>query len=152
MKPWESVVEKTFCCAQCGNSFAAKRPAKFCSALCQNRSRVRPPAPKERVKEWRIARLEKPGYRTLVNAKANERATAIRQWLSDFKVAAGCVDCGYSAHPHALHFDHLSDKTLNVSSAKSIAQAQKEIAKCEVRCANCHAIKTHDRRQAHKSA
>ena len=152
MKPWQSVEKQTFECKQCGCTFAAKRTAKFCSALCQNRSRARSPAPKEKVKEWRAARLEKPGYRERVNAVANERATGIRRWLDAFKIAAGCVDCGYRAHPHALHFDHLGDKVLNVSYAESLRQAKAEISKCEVRCANCHSIKTHERRQAHKSA
>ena len=142
----------TFTCHQCGNTFTAKRTAKFCSALCQNRSRVRATIPKHKVKEWRLARLDRPGYRQQINAQANDRALAIRRWLDNHKLATGCADCGYKLHPHALHFDHLGGKEINVCSAKSIAQAQREIAKCEVRCANCHAIKTHDRRQAHKSS
>ncbi len=74
---------------------------------------------------------------------ANKRATAIRRWLDAFKVKAGCVDCGYRSHHAALHFDHVrGKKKLNVSFAKSIGQARSEIEKCEVRCANCHAVKT----------
>jgi len=76
-------------------------------------------------------------------AVANRRATAIRRWLDAYKVQTGCVDCGYRAHHAALHFDHVNGtKTLNVCNAKSIAQAKREIEKCEVRCANCHAVKT----------
>lgn len=74
---------------------------------------------------------------------ANRRATAIRRWLDAYKMAAGCIDCGYKKHHAALHFDHVAgDKILNVCNAKSIAQAQREIEKCVVRCANCHAEKT----------
>ena len=92
-------------------------------------------------------------FAALVAVREREKcATGIRRWLDAFKIAAGCVDCGYRAHPHALHFDHLGDKVLNVSYAKSLRQAKAEISKCEVRCANCHSIKTHERRQAHKSA
>lgn len=62
------------------------------------------------------------------------------------KMARGCVDCGFKDHPAALDFDHVRGvKLLNVSAAKSIAQADAEIAKCEVRCANCHRIKTWER-------
>jgi hypothetical protein len=76
-------------------------------------------------------------------AVANRRATALRRWLDAYKVRVGCVDCGYRGHHAALHFDHVrGEKLLNVCNAKSIAQAEAEIEKCEVRCANCHAVKT----------
>jgi hypothetical protein len=76
-------------------------------------------------------------------AVANKRATAIRRWLDAYKVAHGCIDCGYKKHHAALHFDHVrGEKKLNVCFAKSITQAKAEIEKCEVRCANCHAVKT----------
>lgn len=78
-----------------------------------------------------------------IQAVANARATKIRRWLDNYKLRKGCVDCGYREHHAALHFDHTSgEKEFNVCNAKSIAQAQREIEKCEVRCANCHAVKT----------
>jgi len=102
-----------------------------------------------KAKDRRTARLARPGYREAVNAQANARATSIRRWLDDHKVSAGCVDCGYNASPIPLDFDHVGDvKNLNVCNSKSIAQAQAEIALCEVRCSNCHRIKTHERRHS----
>jgi hypothetical protein len=91
--------------------------------------------------------------RSVTEAKRESRRLAVRKslrklavWLSDYKVAHGCVDCGYSGHPHALQFDHVRGvKRISVSHCKSIESARKEIAKCEVRCANCHAIMTHNR-------
>jgi len=80
-----------------------------------------------------------------VRAADRARATRIRRHIDGVKMARGCIDCGYAAHPAALDFDHLSDKSINVSSAKSIAQADAEIAKCEVRCANCHRVKSWER-------
>ena len=55
-----------------------------------------------------------------------------------------CVDCG-ETHPATLQFDHRGDKVIEVS--KLIASytweaVAKEIAKCDVRCGNCHAKKT----------
>lgn len=96
-----------------------------------------------KTKEWRQARLSKPEYRLRINKQANERAANIRRWLDAFKLSLGCIDCGYKKHPAALHFDHISgEKEINVCNAKSVRQAQTEIAKCVVRCANCHAEKT----------
>lgn len=77
---------------------------------------------------------------------ANARAIRIRRWLDAYKLRDGCVDCGYRSHHAALHFDHvLGGKEINVCNAKSIAQAKREIAKCVVRCANCHAVRTFTR-------
>lgn len=79
--------------------------------------------------------------------KANERATDLRRYLDGIKVGRGCVDCGYNRHPAAMDFDHVyGEKSLLVSSCKSRAQADAEISKCEVRCSNCHRIRSWERR------
>jgi hypothetical protein len=48
--------------------------------------------------------------------------------------------------PRALEFDHFRDKKYNlakmVGAGYCIETIEKEIEKCEVRCANCHNIKT----------
>ena len=68
--------------------------------------------------------------------------------LSEIKEASGCMDCG-ETNPIVLDFDHLHNKKYNVSrmihDGFSWAAIKKEIAKCEVVCANCHRIRTHDR-------
>ena len=68
--------------------------------------------------------------------------------LSEIKEASGCTDCG-ETNPIVLDFDHLKDKKYNVSrmihDGFSWAAIKKEIAKCEVVCANCHRIRTHNR-------
>lgn len=127
-----------------------KHPEKVAAA--NKKKRVRPYNPGQR-REWRFRRLQDPEYKAKINAQMNARMTAIRRWMDELKISKGCIDCGFNAHPHALHFDHVSGKKeFNVCNAKSIAQAQREILKCEVRCANCHSIRTHDRRQARKFA
>lgn len=72
----------------------------------------------------------------------------LKKRLSKIKESSGCVDCGVNNHI-VLDFDHLSDKKYNVSrmihDGFSWAAIKKEIAKCEVVCANCHRIRTHDR-------
>lgn len=68
--------------------------------------------------------------------------------LKEIKEASGCVDCGIKNHI-VLDFDHLKDKKYNVSrmihDRFSWAAIKKEIAKCEVVCANCHRIRTYIR-------
>lgn len=66
------------------------------------------------------------------------------------RLASGCVDCGME-DIRVLEFDHLDDfeKIDGVATmarkATSIKTLEIEIAKCEVRCRNCHAIKTYER-------
>ena len=68
--------------------------------------------------------------------------------LNQIKMERGCKDCGYKKHPKALHFDHivrenkhiiLTDKKRNREYIKELFN---EVKKCEVRCANCHSIRT----------
>lgn len=68
------------------------------------------------------------------------------------KTATGCIDCGYAAHAEALQFDHIeNNKKANVSdlirSDYSWDTIKKEIDKCVIRCANCHAVITAVRRE-----
>ena len=57
-----------------------------------------------------------------------------------------CADCGGVFPPYVMHFDHREpgEKLDKVSSIKRIAKALREAAKCDVVCANCHAIRTHE--------
>lgn len=62
----------------------------------------------------------------------------------DLKVAQGCKNCG-ERHPACLHFHHIdpSEKEFRVNRAVAekipVPRILKEIEKCEVLCANCHA-------------
>ncbi len=56
-----------------------------------------------------------------------------------------CVDCGES-RPAVLDFDHCARKSAPVSllvhNSVSWGKIEEEIARCQVRCANCHRLKT----------
>ncbi len=57
-----------------------------------------------------------------------------------------CLDCG-EADPIVLQFDHVrGEKSFVISRAPEmrvrLEKVVEEIAKCEVRCANCHTRKT----------
>tara|TARA_R110000822_G_scaffold285119_1_gene406498 strand:+ start:459 stop:872 length:414 start_codon:yes stop_codon:yes gene_type:complete len=68
-----------------------------------------------------------------------------RRFLFAYLSKHVCIDCGES-DPRVLEFDHQKDKEYNVSillhGGYSQDKIQKEIDKCEVRCANCHRRKT----------
>ena len=71
-----------------------------------------------------------------------------RSAIAILKLDAGCADCGYNARPEALQFDHVnSDKEFSIGKDlfSGTHKALKEIEKCEVVCANCHALRTVER-------
>lgn len=78
-------------------------------------------------------------------------ADAKRAIIGEYKVSIGCTDCGYKAHAWALEFDHKPEfkKWQSVGSLmyKPWDVIWAEIAKCEVVCCNCHAIRTYSRMQ-----
>ena len=71
--------------------------------------------------------------------------------LAEYKLSRGCADCGYNKASEALDFDHLHSKLQNVGKMLTWSWngILKEIAKCEVVCANCHRIRTNTRRKVH---
>lgn len=87
-------------------------------------------------------------YVKYTRPNTNKKTKIVR----DYKLKYGCTDCGYNTHPEALEFDHIKGekKSFNIGSkigSYSIDLIMKEISKCEVVCANCHAIRTSDRRE-----
>lgn len=67
--------------------------------------------------------------------------------IAEYKKTHPCVDCGIIFPDCAMDFDHIKGKkfhniALLANAAYSWETILKEIEKCEVRCANCHRIKT----------
>jgi hypothetical protein len=61
-----------------------------------------------------------------------------------------CTDCGIQYPYYVMDFDHVDsdNKTINISKIPnygSIDKLEKEIAKCEVVCSNCHRERTYQR-------
>lgn len=86
-------------------------------------------------------------YNKRARAKRRERVELLRR----YKSMKGCVDCG-NKNPIVLEFDHLEghDKSFNLSDSSylNIILIKEEIKKCEVVCANCHRIRTNERKVA----
>lgn len=83
-----------------------------------------------------------------VRRAERERRARYRAYIAPI-LAMGCVDCG-NADIRVLDFDHVRGvKVDNVTAMlkdASFANIRTEIAKCELRCKNCHAIVTYRRR------
>src|SRR5437773_1530198 len=86
---------------------------------------------------------EKQKARLLRNTAA--RRADNRQRTIDYLQAHPCVDCG-ETDIVVLQFDHLRDKKRDlatmIGSGATWSSIEREIAKCEVRCANSHRLKT----------
>ncbi len=80
-----------------------------------------------------------------VRINSNRYRKEVQRKIFDYLCKHPCVDCG-ETNPVVLEFDHLRDKIDNVSTMIGAQRPPKlifeEIAKCEIRCANCHRIKT----------
>ena len=82
--------------------------------------------------------------------KCNNKAqTKKRQeFLNEYKLNKGCARCGYNENSAALQFNHLDpdQKSFNIgeNKRKKLETILEEIEKCEVLCANCHAIYTQE--------
>lgn len=87
--------------------------------------------------------------KVIVERTTRRRAEA-KAYLATYLRAHPCVDCGVT-DIRVLDFDHRpgsrkrKDVMAMVREGFSIAKVQEEIAKCDVRCRNCHAIVTLER-------
>lgn len=108
----------------------------------------------KRIKPFRLFRKNKTRKNGLNSAckscdtKArNISRKLIAQSIYDYLLNNPCVDCGED-NVLALQFDHINPKTksFEISEAarkfRSFEPVMVEIKKCNVRCANCHQIKT----------
>lgn len=91
-----------------------------------------------------------PDYYRKHRESEQKRYHKRREILQNIKMKTGCVDCGYNEHPAALHFDHMPSEKKQFGIAQNHSRKWEtliqEIQKCEVVCANCHAVRTDQRR------
>lgn len=86
-----------------------------------------------------------PNYKLSTVANKNRKRIECRTKLCEFLVGKECKDC-HTNDPMVLEFDHFKDKTGNIANLAATGNwplVEAEIAKCEIRCANCHKKKTH---------
>ena len=119
----------------------------------------------EASRSWR-SRL--PDLRGWTRAN-NRRSAAKRRALLDELKSAPCMDCGGTFPPECMDFHHVrgeklfslghyvnggkSDLQMTRESAHGASRARltAEIEKCDLVCANCHRIRTRERKMAHRT-
>lgn len=129
----------------------------ICAGCDEPRSVEEFPVPGRRCIYCRRATVRRH-YRTnrsyyLVKARARQRRVIAetRLWLTADLSEHPCVDCGI-ADIRVLEFDH-RDPSTKVLAAAVLARSGyplkrvvAEVGQCDVRCANCHRIRTHAQR------
>jgi hypothetical protein len=81
--------------------------------------------------------------------KNNARYRKEKRVVLDQAKDQPCTDCGRRYPSYVMDFDHVrGEKVENVARmlSWSMEDILKEIAKCEVVCANCHRQRTHQRK------
>lgn len=100
-------------------------------------------------------------YRDRGRARRNERRRAQRdralEWIAGLKRDVPCADCGGVFPAAVMHFDHLPghpklDSVSTLARNRTRTLVIEELAKCELVCANCQAIRTKARRTGCSSA
>jgi hypothetical protein len=132
-------------CGHCSVEFEPYRShQKFCSSKCRQKSYFNENPEKKRAYE-KANRLKHKEKRSQADRKRRLKSL---EYIQQIKLENGCNKCGYKGHAAALDFNHLdpAQKSFNISSYLNSSREilDKEIAKCEVLCANCHRIHTYE--------
>ena len=90
-------------------------------------------------------RKHRDSHLALVRERKTRNKSIAQQKVMDYLDSHHCLDCGES-DPIVLHFDHRGNKYRDIShmicNGYDWDKIEKEITKCDVRCANCHLRKT----------
>ncbi len=107
---------------------------------------------KIRSKKYYRDNIEK--HKKQVSIKRKKFTDRNNKIVLDYLKTHPCIDCGIT-DVRVLEFDHVrGDKKTTVSQLRGSGFSEntllEEISKCEVRCANCHRIKTYSTFGAYK--
>ena len=107
-------------------------------------------AERERQYKWRQADGSREKYLAGLKQRRDRKVAVAREYVRELKEASPCMDCGQKFPFMCMDFDHVSDDKQYsvgslVGSGASLDLLKKEIAKCELVCANCHRVRTHTR-------
>jgi hypothetical protein len=80
-------------------------------------------------------------------AQNKRRQAEFFAWYTSLKAGKPCADCGLVFHPVAMHWHHLPGRKKTSDLGRLVKRGNRqqvldEIAKCELICANCHAVRT----------
>jgi hypothetical protein len=104
------------------------------------------PAALESLRRARRKHYEKNRQAYIDRSKAAQ--AELGRWVRSQKDKP-CADCGVKYPYYVMQFDHVrGEKVADIArliQSKSAKKVREEIEKCEVVCANCHAIRTWNR-------
>lgn len=128
---------------------AKARLYKFCSSLCRhrhwrknNRQKIRDAQKRNRAKRYKKDKRW---------VDSGPKAVALKLWMIELK-SKPCTDCGGKFPVCCMDFDHIPGSTKSYDIGSMFAHhysrqlIEKELLKCELVCANCHRIRTRDRK------
>jgi len=98
--------------------------------------------------DWYASPKNRDRHLGLVAARRRRRIARHQKLVNEQKKQP-CADCGLVFPPHVMDFDHLGDKTGEISRfvyQVGTERLVQELEKCEAVCANCHRLRTHRRR------
>lgn len=137
-KPQHCIEQKIKKCPKCEIVSVvgpASRRRKYCSLKCYQQDLVSSKRKRER------------NLLSAAGVKAEERK-AVRDYIYNDKVSRGCQRCP-ERRPSTLQYHHRDRSTKLASISEMVAQNQPletvkaEIIKCDLLCANCHAVAEH---------
>ena len=104
----------------------------------------------------RYYRENRADYMRLGRERKRKNREHNRKRVRQLQSSTPCMDCGQHFHFAAMQFDHVrGEKRENVSTLINEGHGPEiidaEIAKCDLVCANCHAVRTY-RRQTGEAA
>lgn len=100
-------------------------------------------------KQWHAGRYQREKKEIQLYVKT--RRKELTAWIRSLKEGKACADCKLSYHFSAMQYDHTrNDKLIDIASMANRGYKKEkiliEINKCELVCANCHAVRTYKRR------
>jgi hypothetical protein len=98
-------------------------------------------------REWYSKEANRTRHLSQVADRRRRRAERHRRLILALKKQP-CRDCGQTYPPYVMDFDHIGEKSGEVSKfvyTNGTATLLAEIEQCDVVCANCHRIRTHER-------
>lgn len=128
-------------CELCGSEISVY--SRFCKDCQTDRVKERDRNRKRQMRQGGEA------YARVRLAQEAQRESK-RMWVCEYLSEHPCVDCGED-DILVLEFDHRGDEpkhrdvSVIMNSTYSIKALQAEVAKCDVRCANCHKRKSYER-------
>lgn len=94
-----------------------------------------------------LYRKNPTAYKACSNRNMKSRRLELRNKLHEYMQDKSCIDCG-EHDAIVLTFDHIHPKDKHYGISRLISNGAnwnailREIAKCEIRCCNCHARRT----------